>query len=435
MTILLLAGVAATLFFGLRARPVSEAGYRTAAVERGTVITEVLATGTVTPVAVIKVSTQVSGQIASVVADFNDEVRRGQLLIELDAQEYQAVTREAQADLDVARAELKMREASLAKTRALLTNKVAQRVALQSEARSAEARLQDARGALERNLTLVQSSMVSDRELEQSQASHDSAQALLEAARARMSAHEAEIQAATAEVAIAEAQLENARAVIRQRTASLEQAEINLRRTQIRAPIDGIVIRRNVEVGQTVAASLQAPTLLTLAGDLTQMRVETRVDEADIGRVRPGQGVSFSVDAYPGERFSGTLESIYKDPEVVQNVVTYTVIVKAANPELLLFPGMTAVVRVVVDEKRNTLKIPNAALRFTPAFAARDAYPDQDARAHANRERVWVLDAAGRPSAVGITAGSSDDLYTAVVTGPLHEGQKLIVGHHSKGSP
>jgi HlyD family secretion protein len=196
--------------------------------------------------------------------------------------------------------------------------------------------------------------------------------------------------------------------------------------------MDGVVIRRNVELGQTVAASLQAPTLFTIAHDLRAMKVEVKVDEADIGQIREGQPVTFTVDSYPDRRFVGTVEQIRKAHEIFQNVVTYTVIVSADNDDLALFPGMTAVVHIVVDQAREVLRVPNAALRYTPKAApgAPEASPTTPAAT------VWQLDGAGLPMPVPVTLGASDSRHTAVTADGLAAGDEVItaeVREHPEG--
>ena len=201
---------------------------------------------------------------------------------------------------------------------------------------------------------------------------------------------------------------------------------MTLRRTEIRAPLDGVVIGRDVEQGQTVAASLQAPTLFTLAQDLARMRVETHVDEADIGRLQVGQNAFFSVDAYPGRRFAGRVTAIRKAPKLLHNVVTYTVLVDADNPDLSLFPGMTAVVRVVVEEVHDAVRIPNAALRFVPSVPPAAAEGGSDGE---GRVRVWRPGPDGRPQPVWVLTGVSDEHYTVMLQGGLKAGDRLIVGY------
>ena len=309
------------------------------------------------------ISTQISGQVAEVLVDFNDRVAQGQLLARLDPQTFSARVREAEAALAVARAELVGRDAAVLKAEAQRLQRQGRREVVAAELLSAQARHEEALRSFERAERLAQRGGVSASELLTAETELATAKALLQAAEGQLRIDDAEIDAAAAEVAGARAAADNARATIRQREAALEEASVDLERTLIRAPADGIVIRRDVESGQTVAASLQAPTLFTLAGDLHRMRIDTHVDEADIGRVRVGQLVTFTVDAYPAQRFEGRVTSIRKAPNLVHDVVTYTVLVDAENPDLALFPGMTAIVRIVVEEAADALRVPNAALR------------------------------------------------------------------------
>ena len=239
------------------------------------------------------------------------------------------------------------------------------------------------------------------------------------------------IQIAEADVRIAEANLENAEAVIEQKQAALDQAELDLKRTVVRSPIDGVIISRNVDPGQTIAVTLQAETLFTIANNLDSMEVHGRIDEADIGRLKVGQTAHFTVDAYPDRTFSGRVLQIRKASEVVQNVVTYTAIVSAANPEHLLLPNMTAELRIVVNDTGETLKIPNQALRFRPD-AKDEAFEKQaqDAATPSPKTSatVWVTGNDGRPKPISVQVGLSDDTNTQVLEGPLTEGQPLIVG-------
>ncbi|MBI4391027.1 MAG: efflux RND transporter periplasmic adaptor subunit, partial [candidate division NC10 bacterium] len=216
--------------------------------------------------------------------------------------------------------------------------------------------------------------------------------------------------------------------------AALRQAEGDLSHTFIRAPVDGVVISRTVDVGQTVAASLQAPTLFLIAQDLTRMQVNTSVDEADIGQIKSGQPARFTVDAYPGQPFQGKVTQVRSAPIVQQNVVTYDVIIEVANPNLQLKPGMTANVRIVIARKPNALKVPAAALRFRPAagganaVAVRpDGLPEPGGRRGAGEARVWILE-GGVPKPVPVTPGLSDGSAVEVAAGDLREGQAVLVG-------
>jgi HlyD family secretion protein len=224
----------------------------------------------------------------------------------------------------------------------------------------------DARRDLDRKEELFRRELIARSERDTAQATHDSAVAQVEAARAREQSLAAAIAASAAQLRVADAALASARAQVRQKEAALHQARVDLERTVIRAPVDGVVVSRSVDVGQTVAASLQAPTLFTIAQDLTKMQVETNVDEADIGRIRVEVPATFTVDAFPGETFRGAVSQIRKAAQTLQNVVTYTVVIDVANPGGRLLPGMTANVRMIVAERPDALKVPNAALRFRP---------------------------------------------------------------------
>ncbi|MGE5153205.1 MAG: efflux RND transporter periplasmic adaptor subunit, partial [Bdellovibrio bacteriovorus] len=401
---------------------------RTLVLDRGQVRALITATGTVRPVLSTNISTQVSGQVSEVLVDFNDTVTKGQLLARLDPQTFLARAREAQAQLEVAKAELASRESALAKAQAQLQQHEARRGVAESEAASARARHEEARRTLERRRTLAAKGGVSDSDLQSAQTEFQSAKALLEAADGKGRVQDAEIAAARAEVDMARSQADYARATIAQREAALEEARVNLSRTEIRAPLDAIVIRRDVEEGQTVAASLQAPTLFTLAQDLARMRIETYVDEADIGRVRTDQAAYFSVDAYPGRVFEGQVTSIRKAPNLIQNVVTYTVLVDAENPDLALFPGMTAVVRIVVEEVADGLRIPNAALRFVPREPAGREGP-KPSEVGEGWLRVWIPGGSGGMEAVPILAGASDERFTVLAQGRLQAGDAVVIGY------
>jgi HlyD family secretion protein len=238
------------------------------------------------------------------------------------------------------------------------------------------------------------------------------------------------IEIADAELSMAGANVQNAEAVVEQRQAALEQAELDLARTVIRAPIDGVIIKRDVNPGQTVAVTLEAKTLFKIAQDLREMEVRGKIDEADVGRLQVGQMTRFTVDAYPDRVFTGRVLQIRKSPEVVQNVVTYTAIVSAPNPDLLLLPGMTAVLRIIISDTGDILKIPNQALRFHPAGSGRLAESNQAApgSSTAGSGRVWVVGNGGAPAPLDVSLGASDENSTQVLGGALQEGQQLVVG-------
>jgi HlyD family secretion protein len=283
--------------FGASQRRGKEAVWRTESLQRGAIRAQVSATGNLKAVTTVQVGSQVSGTIAALNADFNDQVKKGQVLAQLDPTFLRAQVAQSRADRE--RAQVQVRQALRDSVRVFTLG--AQGLTSQSE--------------------------------------QDAAQTALDAARASE---------------------QSAR-------AGLDRAETNLRYATILSPIDGVVISRNVDVGQTVAASLSAPTLFTIANDLTRMQLEAAVDEADIGTIRDGQPATFTVDSYPDLGFTGTVDQVRLQPETIQNVVTYTVVILVDNPELKLLPGMTANVTILVDQADNVLRIPNAALRFRPA--------------------------------------------------------------------
>jgi HlyD family secretion protein len=239
------------------------------------------------------------------------------------------------------------------------------------------------------------------------------------------------IAIAEAEQRMAEANLLNAQAVAEQRQAVLDQAQLDLDRTVIRTPIDGIIIKRDVNPGQTVAVSLEAKTLFKIAKDLREMEVHAKIDEADVGQLKLDQAAQFTVDAYPDRSFGGRVLQIRKSPEVMQNVVTYTAIISAPNPDLLLLPGMTAQLRIVVSDTGDILKIPAQALRFRPNTATQasgSVGTNPAAASAAASSTVWVVGGDGRPNPVAVKLGASDDSGAALLDGSLTEGQQLIIG-------
>jgi len=375
----------------------------TAAVTRGDVVVSVAATGTLEPVTTVQVGTQVSGTIKALYADYNSEVRKGQIVAELEPSLFQTQVDQARATL----------------------------VRLEADADRARVEVDDTAAKLRRAQELFDQKLIARTDLE------------------------------TAESAArqAEASVKSAAAQITQARAALNQNEVTLGHTIIRAPIDGIVVSRSVDVGQTVAASMQAPTLFVIAQDLTRMRVSASIDEADIGQVRAGQSVSFRVDAYPNETFSGTVSQVRLEPKTEQNVVSYTTIINVANPGLKLKPGMTANVTVRVASDEGVLRVPNTALRFRPSgdlFAAtrsnasapagaraaggqtgggrgaganagraNAAGPSADGTKRPAFGRLWVM-RDGSPQEIRVRTGVSDGVQTAVLDGDLQEGDPVV---------
>ncbi|HXN10575.1 MAG TPA: efflux RND transporter periplasmic adaptor subunit, partial [Steroidobacteraceae bacterium] len=348
------------------------------------------ATGTINAVTTVQVGSQVSGAIAKLNADFNSRVRKGDVIALIDPALFRGALLQAAADLDNAKANVLAAKANLEK---------------------ANATLAQTKADYERNAPLANLKMISQQQLDLVRANYDSANAAVSATAANVT---------------------QAQAQVRQKAAAQAVAQTNLDYTVIRSPIDGTVVARNVELGQTVAASLQAPTIFTIAQDLTKMLVYTKTDESDVGNVRPGTAVTFKVDAFPKDTFSGTVRQVRMNPTTVQNVVTYDTIVEFANPDLKLFPGMTAYVSIPVATVRNVLKLPNTALRYKPPLSPEEILAIYRSAGISGSERtvVWKLQAGNTVVPVQVQLGITDHAFTevtAVLNGTLREGDAVVV--------
>ena len=359
--------------------------YKTVEVDRGDIVEKITATGTINPVITVRVGSQVSGRIAEIQADFNSEVKEGQVNAQLETDIYQ--TRVEQADANFQLAEAQAQESRVA--------------------------LLDAQNNLRRITDLNKGLVASERELEIAETTHKAAKASLSAAVARK----------------------------KQAQALLTSAKVDLEHTTIYSPVDGIVISRSCDVGQTVVASFQTPDLFLIAKDLTRMQVEAYVDEADIGKVQVGQEVLFTVDAFPERVFQGRVSQVRFAPREEQNVVTYATIIEVANPDLSLRPGMTATVSVITNERKDVLRVESIALRFK-------ADPEDDALAQNDKEQnefseneessmepqqtLWVFTEEGKVKPVLIRAGISDGNFTEVLDSDIQEGERVIVGYASQ---
>jgi HlyD family secretion protein len=358
--------------------------YLTGAVTRGTVMRTVTASGTVNPMTTVQVGTYVSGVLQQLLCDFNTRVKAGQLCAKIDPRPYQTIVDQENAALGTARAQLAKDQAALAFAKVIY----------------------------DRDVDLLKRRIVSQETVDTASSARDQA---------------------VAQVSLDES-------TIAQRIATLNAAKVNLDYTNIISPVDGTVVSRNVTQGQTVAASFQTPTLFLIATDLTQMQVDTNVSESDIGNVVLGNTALFTVEAYPDQSFTGTVTQVRQAPQSVQNVITYDAVVGVPNPQLLLKPGMTAAVRVVTAEHKDVLRVPNQALRFSPArlggakqTATAEKSGDAATHKQSSQHAVWKL-VDGRPVRVPIEVGLDDDAFTEVVGGGLAAGDAIIVGVAVVGS-
>ena len=349
----------------------AEAGprLRLAEADRGSISAVVSATGTVNPVTSVIVGSQLSGQIREIAADFNTRVTAGQMLARLDTQTLEATRAAAAADLLSARAAIAVSQAQAERAVADANQSRAALSAARAAVQQAEAQLRDAEFERARTEELRRSGVGAVRDATRAGFTADGARANLAAERAQADQAEATLASAEAAARTARAQVDATTAQAEQKAAVMRQVEVSLGFSVIRSPIDGVVIARSIDLGQTVAASLQSPTLFTIAANLNEMEVWATVDEADIGRIQPGQGVTFTVAAHPQATLRGTVKEIRLSPTTVSNVVTYTVVVSAGNAEGRMLPGMTATLRILTDERRDVLRVPNAALRWRPPGA------------------------------------------------------------------
>src|SRR5439155_1028511 len=344
--------VAAIVAFSARKQRTTASQYFTAQVESGPLRKVVNATGVVQTVVTVQVGSQISGQVEELYADFNSAVKRGQLLAKLDPRNFQAQVENARANVAAVQAHVRSAEAEV-KTQA-------------ANSQSAKANLEAARVARDNTAILFERASELSKSGVVSKSDYDNAKANADSARAKFEQAEAAVAQAEAQGNASAAQLEQVKAQLQQAQADLSRAQLNLDYCNIYSPVDGVVISRNIDVGQTIAASLQSPTLFSIANDLSRMQVNASVDEADIGNISDQADVKFTVDAYPNDIFRGKISEIRLSPQTVQNVVTYSVILSIENSELRLKPGMTANITITVDQRDNAVKVPNAALRYTP---------------------------------------------------------------------
>ncbi len=409
--------------------------YLAARVERGSISQTVTATGTLQALVTVEVGTQLSGQIAELFADFNDEVTKDQPLAQLDTRSFEARLAEARAATAMAKANVEIQRARLERARVDERNAQAQRHVLQARVDSASARADAADKALQRAQTLQQRGAGSAQQLEEATSTWQQAAASLREAEAIAAAHEHTVAGALIDLQRTQAELDNALASVPQKQAVEQSAEIDLGRTTIRSPVDGVIVGRNIDEGQTVAASLEAPTLFTIAGDLQEMEIHARVDEADIGKIVVGQRAVFGVDAHPGQRFEATVTGVRKAPQVIQNVVTYTVVLATQNRQALLLPGMTATVRITVNETAEVLKLPLAGLRFSPPPGTANLTAEASGVSEGRATRVWIIGNDGAPRPVPVGLGDDDGTHAAVLSGNLAEGDEVIVGEVPGAEP
>src|SRR5467141_1644307 len=381
--------------------------YRLTQVERGPLTAAVSATGNLNAVITVQVGSQVSCQIKELLVDFNSAVKKGQIIARIDPQIFEAQVNQAKADVETAKAAVLNQAATVEKAKADVENARAALAQGKAQTAKADAAQADSKRIFDRNAELFKRQLIAQADRDTAQANYEQAVAQSDSARASEKALAAQIDSNLAQLRVQEAGLKSAGAQVDQKTAALAQAQANLDYTTIRAPVDGVVVSRNVDVGQTVAASLQAPTLFTIANDLTKMQVLASIDEADVGQVKPGIKANFSVDAYPGETFSGEISQLRLNAQTAQNVVTYSAVIDVANTAMKLRPGMTANITIPVAKRDNVLTVPNAALRFKPNLSEKEQEALRQKMEQRRQEREAQRQAGGTQE--GQPAGTPQD--------------------------
>jgi HlyD family secretion protein len=397
--------------------------YRTAKVERGEVIEGVAASGTVQPVVLVQVGTQISGVIEKLFVDFNSEVKEGQTIALLDARRLAAQVAGDEAAVDRAKADLERVKAVVAQAQADLGKFTAQGAQARADVLKVKALLTQAQKDLERQKTLAERKLIAPVDLDAATANEASLEAQVASAEAAVAQSEAQLASAQATLQQDQAQVGVAGASVKQAQTQLDSDRVNLDYATIKSPVDGVVVSRNVDVGQTVAASLQAPTLFLIAQDLTKVQVQTSVPEADIGKIHTSQRAHFTVDAHSDRTFEGVVSQVRLAATTVQNVVTYTVVIDASNPDGLLFPGMTADVTFeVARSAKDALHVPTTALRVQPP-------PQLVVGGRGPRTAVYVRTPDNHLRAIAVKSGVSDTISTVVEpleAGALDESTEVV---------
>lgn len=442
----LVAGTAGFVLWKPTGGNASDQAYRLGTVDRGSITASVRATGTLNPVTTVLVGSQLSGQVVEIMADYNTPVKEGQVVARLYAEQIKSRRDAALADLAQAKADLDTKRAQIDKARSALQRAEAQAADLRAQRDRTQAQLAEARRNLDRQQELTTRAVGTQTALEQATTQLDVQKANLASAEAQIASNEAETEGLKADLALAEAGVKSAEAIILQRQAKLKDIEIDLARTEIKSPVDGVVVKRDIELGQTVAASLAAPTLFTIAQDLREIDIYANIDEADVGRLKDGQKVTFTVNAYPNRTFEGSVRMVRLSAQTVQNVVTYTAVIGVRNEDQALLPGMTANLQIVTDEREDVLRVPNAALRFRPAAGVASSEPravaqdgqsprrrvrNRDAELQADEGssgRIYRVGQDGNPQVVHVRLGATDGAYTEILRGDVQEGAAIVIG-------
>ena len=426
--LIIVAGAAGWYFMGGGKKKARQ--FTTEKVTRGNITNTISASGSLAALNTVEVGSQVSGQILKIYADYNDEVKAGQLIAELDPASFKTQVLQSTANLESARSNLYGVEAQIKNLNVSVISQKADIKSSQANVKKALAVLKEAEKNYNRKKELYERKLISASDLDSAESSYDSQKASYEMALASAESSQARLQSIYAQLESAEADKKGAQARVAQNEAQLELAKIDLDRTKIYSPIDGVVIDRAVDEGQTVQASFSAPKLFVIAQDLRKMQIDTAVDETDIGVVKEGQTVTFTVDAYKTQTFKGKVHQVRLSPNESSSVVTYSVMVNVDNPDLLLKPGMTANAEILVGEKTDVLRLPIKAMYFKVP----DDMKGMQKKLTENKTNatdtlpVWVKNGNEKPDVKLVKMGYSNQNYIEMPNGELKEGDAVITG-------
>ena len=419
------------VWWHLKSSTKKETSYTTAKITKGDIVNSISSSGSLAALNTVEVGSQVSGKIVKIYVDFNDEVKENQLLAELDDSSFRAQVLQAKANLESARAGQLGNLAQLKNLQASMITAKADIAASEANVKKAEINVKDAERNYKRIKELFDKKLIAKSELDNAETSRDTAKANLDVSKANLQSSKARIDAINAQIEGQNADLESQKARIAQTEAQLSLAQIDLDRTKIYSPINGVVISRDVDEGQTVAASFQAPKLFTIAQDLKEMQIDTAVDETDIGVVQNGQKVTFTVDAYKNKTFEGEVHQVRLSPNESSSVITYSVMVNVKNPELLLKPGMTANAEILVSEKKGVLRMPQKAIyvKTTEKMKA-EMKEAQKSITASDTVLVWVKNdkSPAPPVLKTVKMGFSNQDYIEVANDALKEGDSVVIG-------
>lgn len=428
--IILIIVAGATGWYFMKGGKKKDRQFTTDTVTKGNITNTISASGSLAALNTVEVGSQVSGQVLKIYADYNDTVKAGQLIAELDPASFKAQVLQHTANLESARASLYGVEAQIRNLNVSVISQKADIKSSKANVTKAAAVLKEAEKTYNRNKELFQRKLISASDLDSAETAYNSQKASYEMAVASSEVSEARLQSIYAQLDSAESDKKGAQARVAQNEAQLELAKIDLDRTKIYSPIDGVVIDRAVDEGQTVQASFSAPKLFVIAQDLRKMQIDTAVDETDIGVVKEGQSVTFTVDAYKTQTFKGTVHQVRLSPNESSSVVTYSVMVNVDNPDLLLKPGMTANSEILVGEKKDVLRLPIKAMYFKVPDDMKGMQKKlmENVTNATDTLPVWVKNGNEKPTVKTVKMGYSNQDYIEIPNGELKEGDVVITG-------